>query len=69
MISNLAYIHPDAKIGNNVTVEPFAYIAGAVEIGADCWFGFGVVFFFGGLTHLLIGKGRESSGWYVFIHY
>lgn len=25
MISNLAYIHPDAKIGNNVTVEPFAY--------------------------------------------
>ena len=29
MISNLAYIHPDAKIGNNVTVEPFAYIAGA----------------------------------------
>ena len=33
MISNLAYIHPDAKIGNNVTVEPFAYIAGDVVIG------------------------------------
>ena len=32
MISNLAYIHPDAKIGNNVTVEPFAYIAGDVVI-------------------------------------
>ena len=28
MISNLAYIHPDAKLGANVTVEPFAYIAG-----------------------------------------
>ena len=37
MISNLAYIHPDAKIGNNVTVEPFAYIAGDVVIGDDCW--------------------------------
>ena len=28
MISKLAYVHPDAKIGNNVTIEPFAYIAG-----------------------------------------
>ena len=37
MISNLAYIHPDAKIGNNVTVEPFAYIAGDVVIGDGCW--------------------------------
>ena len=27
MISNQAYIHPDAKLGKNVTVEPFAYIA------------------------------------------
>ena len=39
MISNLAYIHPDAKIGNNVTVEPFAYIAGDVVIGDGCWIG------------------------------
>ena len=30
MISNQAYIHPDAKLGKNVTVEPFAYIAGDV---------------------------------------
>ena len=43
MISNLAYIHPDAKIGNNVTVEPFAYIAGDVVIGDDCWIGPGAV--------------------------
>ena len=28
MISKLAYVHPDAKLGNNVTVEPFACIAG-----------------------------------------
>jgi UDP-N-acetylglucosamine acyltransferase len=34
-----AYIHPNAKIGNNVTVEPFAYIAEDVEIGNDCWIG------------------------------
>ena len=37
MISNLAYIHPDAKLGANVTVEPFAYIAGDTVIGDDCW--------------------------------
>ena len=39
MISPLAYVHPDAKLGENVTVEPFAYIAGDVEIGDDCWIG------------------------------
>lgn len=43
MISPLAYVHPDAKIGNNVTVEPFAYIAGDVVIGDDCWVGPGAV--------------------------
>ena len=26
MISNLAYVHPDAIIGKDVTIEPFAYI-------------------------------------------
>lgn len=39
MISESAYIHPDAKIGQNVTVEPFAYIAGNVVIGDDTWIG------------------------------
>ena len=39
MISNLAYVHPDAKIGQNVTIEPFAYFAGDVEIGDGCWIG------------------------------
>ena len=33
------YIHPDAKIGKNVTIEPFAYIAANVEIGDNCWIG------------------------------
>lgn len=39
MISPLAYVHPDAKIGNNVTIEAFAYVAGDVVIGDDCWIG------------------------------
>lgn len=39
MISNLAYVHPKAKIGNNVTIEPFATVYGDVEIGDGCWIG------------------------------
>ncbi len=39
MISNLAYVHPDAKLGANVVVEPFACISGDVVIGDDCWIG------------------------------
>ncbi len=39
MISNLAYIHPDAKIGANVTIDPFAYVAGNVVIGDGTWIG------------------------------
>ena len=39
MISQLAYIHPDARLGNNVTVDPFAYIAGNVVIGDGTWIG------------------------------
>ncbi|MBQ7222841.1 MAG: acyl-ACP--UDP-N-acetylglucosamine O-acyltransferase [Bacteroidales bacterium] len=33
------YVHPNAKIGKNVTIEPFAYIAENVEIGDNCWIG------------------------------
>ncbi len=43
MISKLAHIHPDAKIGENVTIEPFAYVAGDVVIGDNCWIGPGAV--------------------------
>ena len=53
MISNLAFVHPDAKLGQNVTVEPFAYIAGDVVIGDDCWIGPGAVIHDGAR----IGKG------------
>jgi len=39
MISNLAFIHPGAKLGKDVIVEPFAYIAGNVIIGDGTWIG------------------------------
>jgi|SRR5690554_814359 len=34
-----AFIHPKAKIGKNVQIDPFTYIAGDVEIGDGCWIG------------------------------
>jgi UDP-N-acetylglucosamine acyltransferase len=39
MISKLAYIHANAKIGANVTIDPFAYISGNVVIGDGTWIG------------------------------
>ena len=36
MISPLAFVDSAAKLGKNVTVQPFAYIEGDVEIGDDC---------------------------------
>lgn len=35
-ISPLAFVHPDAKIGENVTISAFAYIDSGVEIGDGC---------------------------------
>lgn len=37
--NSLSYIHPNAKIGKNVVIEPFATIYDNVEIGDDCWIG------------------------------
>tara|TARA_B110000046_G_scaffold25332_1_gene24751 strand:+ start:12377 stop:13150 length:774 start_codon:yes stop_codon:yes gene_type:complete len=34
-----AYIRPNAKIGKNVTIDPFSYIAGDVVIGDNTWIG------------------------------
>jgi UDP-N-acetylglucosamine acyltransferase len=39
MISNLAYVHPKAKLAENVTVEPFAYISENTEILEGTWIG------------------------------
>ena len=35
-ISPLAFVHPEAKIGENVTIHAFAYIDKNVEIGDGC---------------------------------
>ena len=35
-ISQLAFVHPEAKIGENVTIHPFAHIDRDVEIGDGC---------------------------------
>ena len=32
-VSSMAFVHPEAKLGENVIVEPFAYIDGTTEIG------------------------------------
>ena len=32
-VSSMAFVHPEAKLGENVIVEPFAYIDGNTEIG------------------------------------
>jgi UDP-N-acetylglucosamine acyltransferase len=39
MIQPLAYIHPQAKIADNVTIEPFVTIHKDVEIGEGTWVG------------------------------
>lgn len=38
-ISKLAQVHPEAKLGNNVTVEPFTTIYKDVVIGDGTWVG------------------------------
>lgn len=36
MIDSQAFVHPDAKIGNNVSIGPWSYIGPQVEIGDNC---------------------------------
>jgi len=45
MISSLAQVSPKAKIGNNVTIEPFTVIYEDVVIGDNTWIGPNVVIF------------------------
>lgn len=53
MKGQLTFIHPNAKIGNNVTIEPSTVIYDDVVIGDDCWVGPHVTIFPGAR----IGKG------------
>ena len=52
MISNLAFVHPDARIGKDVVIEPFAYVAANVIIGDGTWIG-------PECNHTRRGKNRE----------
>ncbi|MBB1270688.1 acyl-ACP--UDP-N-acetylglucosamine O-acyltransferase [Shewanella sp. SR44-3] len=55
MIDKLAFVHPDAKIGNNVTIGPWTYIGAGVEIGDDTWISSHVVV----KGPSVIGKGNK----------
>ena len=58
-IHSLAAVHPEAKIGNNVTVGPFSSIAKHVLIGEGTWIGHNVTLMDG----TIIGKNcRISTG-------
>ncbi|MCS6820906.1 MAG: acyl-ACP--UDP-N-acetylglucosamine O-acyltransferase [Microscillaceae bacterium] len=46
-ISNLAFVHPKAQIGDNVTIEPFSTIYENTEIGDGTWIGSNVTIFQG----------------------
>jgi UDP-N-acetylglucosamine acyltransferase len=39
MVHPLSYVHPGARIGRNVVIEPFVTIQDNVEIDDDCWIG------------------------------
>jgi len=67
MISKSAHICEGAKLGKDVTVEPFAYIAADVEIGDGCWIGPGAVILDGARlgknckVHTAAGGGGETA--------
>ncbi len=42
-IHPLSFVHPDAKLGENVVIEPFANISADVQIGNNCWIGSGAI--------------------------
>ncbi len=49
MIQPLAYVHPEAKIAQNVVIEPFAIIHKNVEIDEGTWIG----------SHAVINEGAR----------
>jgi UDP-N-acetylglucosamine acyltransferase len=51
----MVFIHPEAKIGNNVKIGPFCVIGANVEVGDDCFFHSNVVV----EGHTKIGKGNK----------
>lgn len=51
----LAHVHPAARIGENVVIEPFAVIHENVEIGDNCWIGSHAII----MDHAHIGSGTR----------
>lgn len=47
MSSTFISVHPDAKIGANVQIDPFTFIQGDVEIGEGTWIGSNVTIYDG----------------------
>lgn len=43
MVSDKSFVHSDARLGENVTIEAFAYVYGNTEIGDGTWVGPGAV--------------------------
>jgi UDP-N-acetylglucosamine acyltransferase len=43
MISDKAFVHPDARLEENVIIDAFAYIYGNTEVGEGTWVGPGAV--------------------------
>ena len=53
MTDKMTNVHPDARIGRDVTIEPFTSIAAHVEIGDGCWIGPNVTIF----DYVRLGRG------------
>lgn len=53
MTDKMTNVHPDARIGRDVTIEPFTTIAANVEIGDGCWIGPNVTIF----DYVRLGRG------------
>lgn len=54
-VHQMAFVHPEAKIGNNVKIGPFCVVGPNVEIGDDCLLMSNVVID----GHTKIGKGNK----------
>lgn len=54
-VHSMAFVHPEAKIGNNVKIGPFCVVGPNVEIGDDCVLHSNVVID----GHTKIGKGNQ----------
>ena len=67
MISPLAYIHPEAKIGENVEIGPFCYVDRGVEIGDNNTLMNSVTVLYGFLTYFIGGIRIRMDSQYLYL--